>query len=50
MADTYGIQLQVDIKQLLESIMTAIGKINDGRPDNKGLKLYTLLKNYFGKF
>lgn len=42
--------LQVDIKHLLESIMTAIGKINDSRLDNKGLKLYMLLKNYFGKF
>lgn len=49
MAQTLGIKLAVDINQLLESIKTAIDKINDGRLDSKGLKLYTLLKNYFGK-
>ncbi|MBD5111479.1 MAG: hypothetical protein HDT42_02950 [Ruminococcaceae bacterium] len=49
MAQTLGIKLSVDVKQLLESIKTAIDKINDGRLDSKELKLYTLLKNYFGK-
>ena len=39
MAQTLGIKLAVDVKQLLESVKTAIDKINDGRLDSKGLKL-----------
>lgn len=39
MAQTLGIKLAVDVNQLLESIKTAIDKINDGRLDSKGLKL-----------